>query len=88
MNTGTFRGQGAEIRWGYQPAVVLGSWSVTATPAERTLTGRVIRSDALRVSQRPLTFVVHMPRGQRWCWPVTSLQIAGDEMTASLGPQE
>jgi len=88
MNKAMLRGPEAVIRWGYQPAVRLGSWSVANEAGRRTLTGSVVQSDPFRVAQQPLTFVVSRPSGQTWRWPVELLQIAGGELTATLGPQE
>lgn len=82
------RGAEATIRWGYHPAVRLGAWAVEGPPTTRMLTGTVKESDEFRVQQQPLTFVVSRPQGSAWCWPVETLQIAGDQLTAKLGPQE
>jgi hypothetical protein len=88
MSKATLRGPQAVIRWGYQPAVILGPWSVENEAGRRVLTASVITTDQLRVSQQPLTFIVSRPSGQMWRWPVETLQIAGTQLTASLGPQE
>ena len=82
------RGQAAAVHWGYQPAARLGSWSV-ATDAEGvgTLTATIVSQDTFRMSQPSLTFRVDRP-GQPWIWPITTLQIAAETLTASLGPLE
>jgi hypothetical protein len=87
MNKGTIRGPEAVIRWGYHSAVRLGSWTVDLDPTHRTLTGRVMEADTFRAQQQPLTFVVSRPQGS-WVFPVNTLHIAGDELIATLGPQE
>lgn len=75
----TIRGKAAELRWGYQLAATLGSWTLK----DGTLTATVLSSDTFRVSQSPLTFVVGSIRR-----PIEGLQIAGWTLTASIGPQE
>ncbi len=88
MNTFVFRGEAAELRWGYHPAAVLTDWTMTPQGASSlTVTARVVSSDAFRVSQHPIVFTV--PRQiADWKWPVRSLQIANGALTAELGPQE
>lgn len=87
MNKATIRGVEAVIRWGYHSAVRLGPWTVDVDATQRTLSGTVIESDTFKASQQPLTFVVSRPQGT-WTFPVNTLHIAGNELTASLGPQE
>ncbi len=86
-NSFVFRGEAAELRWGYHPAATLKDWILTPSATSLTVTARIVSSDAYRVSQRPIVFAV--PRqAVTWRWPVLSLQIVGETMTASLGPQE
>lgn len=81
----TMQGLSAVIRWGYLEAAVLGSWSMSIAADGGHLSATVIRSDAFRASQQPLTFVT--PRGA--VFPVESLQIAGESVSARLGlPRE
>jgi hypothetical protein len=87
-NSATMRGGSGEVRWSYHRAASLGSWTMTIKPGESTLTASVLTSDAFKVSQQPLTFVVPRPNGKTWRWPVTVLQISGNALTASLGPRE
>jgi hypothetical protein len=47
----------------------------------------VVSSDAFRVSQRPLAFIVPHADGE-WQWPITTLQIEGASLNAALGPKE
>lgn len=84
----TFKGPSGEVRWAYHGAATLGPWTVVAEPTGGTLTASLVSHDAFRVTQRPLTFVVPRPQGRSWRWPIESLQIAGDTVTARLGLQE
>lgn len=87
MNTFVFRGASAELRWGYHVAATLQDWTLTPGASSLTVTARVVSSDAFRVAQHPVVFTV--PRQNTiWSWPVLSLQIAGQTLSASLGPQE
>lgn len=84
MNTMTMTGMSASVKWGRRDAVIVGAWSMTGHPeGGGTLTASVVSSDAFRVTQAPLTFV--HPNGT-WAWPVLSLQITGNTLTALLGP--
>lgn len=82
MNTITFRGPSAELRWSYYVAATLGPWSIDGT----TLTATVTELDALRASQQPLTFVVPRTSGESWRWSIQSLQLAGMSLTATISP--
>lgn len=82
----TMRGVTATIYWGYQLAGTVRDWTAVRSLAEPgTVTATVVTSDAFRVSQRPLTFVVPHKHGA-WRWPIAELQIADDRLTASLSP--
>jgi len=83
-NTYHIRGAAAEVRWGFRLAATLGPWTVDGLPGAWTFSAVVLEHDDFRVSQRPLTVVT--PNG--WRWPVTTLQIAGTTLTASVSPQE
>jgi hypothetical protein len=88
----TVRGVEGTIRAGYYPAGTVRAWTVTkhtdegADPAWR-LTATIVALDAFRVTQRPLAFVAPHANG-RWRWPIDTLQIMGDALTARLGPPE
>jgi len=89
MNAIKFTGTAGEVRWGYTPAATLATWELVANETGGgTVTAKVVTQDMFRVAQRPLTFVVPRPSGPAWCWPIQSLQLAGETLTASLGPQE
>lgn len=84
-NTLTINGQAATLRWGYHLAATIGPWSVTrAEEGAWIFVGTILTHDAVRVSQHPLDVVT--PNG--WRWPVTSLQITGASLTATLSPKE
>lgn len=89
MNSITIKGVEGSVYWHYQPAGSFRGWSVTRTsPADYgTLTATVVNVDTYRVSQRPLVFVVQHEHGS-WRWPIETLQIEGDTLTARLGPKE
>lgn len=88
MNTFVFRGEAAELRWGYHSAATLKDWTLTPQDASRfTVTAQVVSSDAYRVSQRPIVFMVHR-QASDWKWAVESLQITGSSFSATLGPSE
>ena len=78
-------GPSGALKWGYHDAASLGRWSVTSTVEGLQLSAHVVRVDAFKVSQRPLSFVVDRPAGA-WIWPVASLQITGETLTATLVP--
>lgn len=82
----TLRGATGEIRWVYLPAVVFGPWRIE-TDGEATLTGTLVSVDDYRVTQAPLVAVVQIGR-TRLTYPVASLQISGQTVTATLGPRQ
>jgi hypothetical protein len=88
MNRAVIRGQEAQVRWGYHLAASLGPWTLTAEGASSTVTAKVVTHDACAVSQRPLTFVVVRPKGQKWVWPVEHVAVSGDTITLSVGPPQ
>lgn len=88
MHHCTLRGPSAEILWGYQPAAVLGPWTLTVSPSGSALTGTVVSADTFRTSQPSLTFRVTRQNAPAWEWPVLELQIADGTLNASLGPQK
>lgn len=84
----TIHGPAAEVRWSYYVAAKVRSWSAVSEPGKPiALTATIESRHPSRLTQRPLTFVV--PREQNpWSWPIAELQIAGDQLTATLIPQE
>ncbi len=85
----TLTGPAATVRWVYHQAADLGAWTITDAENGTALsvTAVVKSSDAYRLAQRPVVFVVPRPTGV-WRFPILELQIAGATLTASLGPQE
>ncbi len=83
MNSLTMKGSAAELRWAYHRAAELSSWALSS---DGTLTAQIKTHDAFKVSQRPLMFVVQVKSGS-WKWDVTTLQISGTTLTASVIPE-
>lgn len=83
----TVRGAEGSLRWAYHQAATLRDWTLEKTDGGYALSATVVRSDTLRVSQRPLTFVAPIQAGA-WRFPVTTLQITGVSLRATLGPKE
>ena len=83
----TVSGVTGSLRWAYHEAALVTAWTVTRTGDVWTLSATVGKSDAFRVSQRPLRFVAPHAHGA-WTWPVESLQMTGASLTAVLGPPE
>lgn len=79
----TITGHQGEIRWGYLPAITFGPWSYSGEGKTGTLTAQIVSCDEFRVQQRPLAAVVPAGRAT-WRWAVSSLQISGATLTASL----
>jgi hypothetical protein len=86
MNKAVIRGPEAYVAWGYHTAAVLGPWTLTQEGAVSTVTAKVTSHDSCAVSQQPLLFVVPRPKGRKWVWPVTMLQLSGEQATLGLGP--
>lgn len=83
MHVMTMTGRSARLKWGYYEAAELGPWSLVGhTHGGGTLTATIVSSDALRVTQAPLTFV--HPNGT-WEWPILTLQITNHALTAEVG---
>ena len=94
MTTLTLRGDAAEIRWGYQPAVTIGRWTLTidhGTPEaprlRRAFQGALSATNDLAVRQRPLTLIIPRPQGA-WRWPVLALTVTDTGVVAELGAKE
>ena len=88
MNTMTISGVKGSLKRSYQDAATLGAWTVSTAEGVRTLSATIVKSDAFRVSQRPLRFVASHQHGS-WAWPIVGeLQIQGASLTAVLGPME
>ena len=81
------KGMAAEVRWAYHRAAELGAWTLESdAQGGGTLSAQIKSHDAFKVSQRPLTFVVPVKSGS-WRWEVTTLQITGSSLTATVIPE-
>lgn len=78
------RGPMGEIRLSYQRAATLGPWELHGAK----LSAQLVTVDAFRLSQEPLTFVVPRPHGAAWRWPLQSVQVDGQSLTATVSPEE
>lgn len=78
------QGPDGELRHGYFRAATLGPWHFTGTKRSGTFTAALRSSDAFRLSQTPLRIVVHAGR-ETWTWPVISLQMTPEGVTATVG---
>lgn len=88
MHKATLRGLQAELRWGYSSVASVGAWTMVTDLTGGDVTGTVVQSDEFGVSQAPLRFVVPRPMGLSWVWPVETLTLAGDVLTARVGLPE
>lgn len=75
------------LRWGYHQAAALRAYTITRIDGGFALSATVVSQDAFRVSQRPLVFEAPHEHGA-WRFPVTTLQIDGVSLVATLGPKE
>lgn len=76
------------MKWGYHVAADLTQWEVTVQPDKSVFSATVTSSDAFRLSQPALTFVVTRQGAVPWIWPVLTLHIVGSSVSGSLGPQK
>ena len=88
QNKFTFTGHAGEVRWGYQVAALVGTWTLTVQPTGTDLSAEVTSADTYRIEQPSLTFRVTRQNGRRWEWPIESLLVAGGTLKARLGPQK
>jgi hypothetical protein len=84
----TVKGASGSIRYGYHVAATVGAWTVTRAGEGWSLQTTLVQSDAFRLSQQPLAFVVTV-QGVSWRWPIVgALQKTGSVVSAQLGPKE
>lgn len=81
-STYRIRGTSAEVMWKYLVAASLESWSLKIDSTARVLKATVAHADTFRLSQPALKV-----RTRMGVWPIESWQIAGETLTAQLGPQ-
>jgi len=83
----TVSGVSGVLKHGYYMAGTVGAWTITrAETGGWVLAATLTKTDAFRVSQRPLVFEAPHAHGV-WTWPITSLQMTGASLTAVLGPK-
>jgi hypothetical protein len=96
LNQRLLRGQQAQIRWAYYVAAGVEGFTLLQQPPPKaspfvrtkwTLSARIVGSDAFKMAQRPLLFVTTV-KEKRWLFQIEEFRIAGDRLTATLGPRE
>ena len=81
------RGERGSLLWGYHEAATFKSWRIWKGQGRWQLSGRLAKSDAFQVRQRPLLFSAPRDRGM-WAWGVERIEIKGSEVRAYLGEPE
>jgi hypothetical protein len=76
-----------QIKWAYYMAGAINGYRVERHGRAWSLTGTLVMSDAFKLAQRPLVFIAPHQYGE-WRWPITTLEIHGDQVVAALGPIE
>lgn len=87
MFTGDLTLHGGEgfVAWGYKTAAVCRSWTVARSFGYWTLKADLTRADAFQLRQPQLEF--RTPRkGGYLCWPVTTVSLVQNHLSATLGP--
>ncbi len=90
-----WRGVKAEIRWHTYPAAAILGFTIARAPAGGlALRGTVVLSDAYKLAQRPLTFVIPVRLGKppkqrdhEYRYPIESFTLVDGALTATLGPR-
>jgi hypothetical protein len=78
----------ARISWGYYTAAALRTWAVSKSEGGQwSLSAGVDRCDPFKLKQAPLLLTVPRPGGF-FCFPVQSITVGRDRLTARLGPPE
>ena len=78
----------ASITWGYYTAAALRTWTLSKSErGEWSLRAGIDRADPFKLRQRPLLFIA--PReGGYFCFPIRSISVGKDYLTAQLGKPE
>lgn len=71
-------GEGGEVQLVSRVAATVGKWTIDGG----VLTAKVESSDSFKLSQSSLAFVV---KHRGWRWTLTSVQVAGNRLTAHVG---
>jgi hypothetical protein len=78
----------ARIAWGYYTAAALRSWAISKTEGGQwSLSAGIDRCDPFKLQQTPLLLTVPRPGGY-FCFPIQSIALGRDRLTAKLGPPE
>jgi hypothetical protein len=77
-----------KVRWAYYDAAQVERFTVTRSGQQWSLRGTVVLSDAFKLSQRPLMFIVDTKQGQMR-WPILTCRVdEAKQLHATLGPPE
>jgi hypothetical protein len=87
MGSGAITGLEGSIAWAHYTAAQLEGYTVTRTDTRWTLSATIVLSDAFKLAQRPLIFVAPHAHGE-WRWPILSLDVVAQTLTATLGPPD
>lgn len=88
QRTGRLTGLEGTIVWAYYDAAKVARYTATrAQDGGWHLRGTVVLSDAFKMAQRPLLFVITHASGQ-WKWIIRECHITDGQLTATLGPIE
>lgn len=85
------RGARASITWAYHTAAVLRTWTLRRGEDAKswTLRAGIDRADPFQLRQRPLLFTASRKgRIGYFCFPVKSVAVERESLTAILGPPE
>jgi hypothetical protein len=77
----------ARISWGYYTAAALRSWAISKSSRGWSLSAGIDRCDPFKLQQAPLLLTVPRPGGY-FCFPIQSLTLGRERLTATLGPPE
>jgi len=81
----TVQGVDGKLYWGYHLVGTVRSWTATRSASGVLALTATLNQFDTTVSQRPIVFVVQHQHGA-WRWPLESLQIAGETLSASIRP--
>ena len=90
-----WRGAKAEIRWHTYPAAAILGYTIARTAAGAlTVRATVVLSDAYKLAQRPLTFVIPVRLGKpprqrdhEYRYPIETFTLVDGALTATFGPR-
>jgi len=88
MHRANIAGPSGVLRWGYSDVASVGAWTLVTDQTGGDLSAAIRSTDDFGLDQTPLVFVVPRPTGLPWIWPVVSITVAGDALTARVGLME